>query len=79
MAPSAPPSGKLLKLVNDVPFNEPVNVETEAPTRMTSSAALPLVLKTEKWFVPFRTKPIDWPLAVPPPKRAVLGVACAQV
>jgi hypothetical protein len=67
----------LLRLVNDIPLRVPESAPTEAPTIITSAAAFPFAVKTEK-LVPFRIWPTDSPLARPPSKRATFGFPLPQ-
>src|SRR5882672_4250220 len=78
IAPRAPPSGKLLRLVNDIPFKVPESGATEAATMITLAAAFPFAVRTEK-LLPFSIKPTDCPLALPPLKRAMFGLPLSQV
>ena len=76
MAPNAPPSGKLLKAVNDEPFRVPPTEPVKAAMMMMSDAEPLPVIVTPKLF------PVIRPVVVPteelvgpcPMMRTVLGV-----
>src|SRR5258708_37625825 len=80
MAPVAPPSGKLVKLVKADPFKVPVSGVADAARIMTSAPPAPLCVETVNMLLLSRSPAPGLPMAVPePPINAPSCTPLAQV